>query len=76
MPNLRHNGPDERRATKEGLLRNDKIVSNLDEQMSMGQLRAFWFRWTSNHLHPPVWSAALKRCRIALIASAAIATPG
>src|SRR5258708_11782165 len=58
--------------TKEGLLWDDKIVSNLHEQISS--------RGSGNQLNPSVWGAALQRrhvvLRVVLIACASIATQG
>src|SRR5258708_6470098 len=58
--------------TKEGLLWDDKIVSNLHEQISS--------RGSGNQLNPSVWCAALQRrhvvLRVVLIACASIATQG
>jgi hypothetical protein len=61
--------------TKEGLLWDDKIVSNLHDQMSMGR------RYLKDSLH---WQSAvpvsmvrgISNCRDSLIASTAIATQG
>jgi hypothetical protein len=54
--------------TKEGLLEDDKIVSNLPEQ-----IRGTGYR---NQHSPPVWCAAFQRQPIMLIAFALFATQG